>query len=529
MRTSFLHSRLFLILILLLGCGYLSPAFAELEDPFDFSFEVQKTSIQTNETIKLVVHFDIPQNYYLYADKLSLELSPNNWVEKIVYQWPEPTTHFDPFLNKNLQVYFDHLDIPIEIIFKKNIEPGTYPLSGHFKYQGCSNEVCYLPMKQALNVKMKIQAVGETTTPSSLFLLWQSLKNMDADALLQLSPWLLYFIALLAGILTCFTPCVYPVIPITMLFIGAREGHKTGHKRIALFVVGVVLMFSILGSVSAAFGLGLGFLFQSKWFVLGLAMMFLLFALGIWGIIPFELPSNVQNYLSRLGANSNRGALLTGLTIGFITSPCVGPLMGPFLVLAARSQSQWFGFSLLSAFGLGMGLFFALFALVFEKFHLRLSGSFYKSFKIILGILLLLPSLFYFVSFGQSLTINGKTTVSLKDNWYQQWDVASRMALQENKKIFIDFYANWCPPCVEMEKLTFSQEIFRKAAESWILLKIDCSIMTDECAAMTEKFKVLGLPTMLIVQIQGEEAKVLKQFNGFIAAPELVEILKRYQ
>src|SRR5262249_28160781 len=136
----------------------------------------------------------------------------------------------------------------------------------------------------------------------------------------QFSTPFLVLLVFLAGVLPDFTPCVLPLIPLTLTVIGVGEGRSwRPNFGISLFLVlGMVLTYSLLGLAAAFLGFKVGFLFQSRYFISFLVVFFVVMALGMLGVIPFELPMSLRNFLGRVGGVGYRGAFLAGLTIGFI-------------------------------------------------------------------------------------------------------------------------------------------------------------------------------------------------------------------
>src|SRR4030095_1980733 len=125
------------------------------------------------------------------------------------------------------------------------------------------------------------------------------------------------------------------------------------------------LVYSLLGFTAASLGLRLGFLFQNRFFVLFTALLFLGFALILFDLVPFHLPHRWQQLVHRVGGESPWGNFFAGATIGLIASPCVGPLIAPLLLIAAREQDRFYGFFLLFNYGMGMGVLFFLLGSIF--------------------------------------------------------------------------------------------------------------------------------------------------------------------
>jgi thiol:disulfide interchange protein len=166
----------------------------------------------------------------------------------------------------------------------------------------------------------------------------------------------------LAGFLASLTPCVYPLIPITIGVFGARAAESRG-RALALsltYVLGIGITYTVLGLLAASFGTVFGGILQNTWVLVGLAAVFVLLGLASLGAIEFALPSQLQTRLSQTGGAGYGGALSMGLVAGLIAAPCVGPIVAGILVYVAQQGSLWLGGLLLFDFAMGLGVLFVV-------------------------------------------------------------------------------------------------------------------------------------------------------------------------
>src|SRR3954464_1852578 len=195
--------------------------------------------------------------------------------------------------------------------------------------------------------------------------------------------------ALTAGLLTALTPCVYPMIPITISIFGAKTGVSRG-RALALatfYVAGIAFMFGALGTVFALLGKAFGTFLANPWVIVPLAVFFVLMGLSMFGAFELALPSGLQNRLSRVGGKGFGGAFLMGLVGGIIAAPCTGPPLAGILAYVATTRSVFLGGSLLFTYALGMGVLFfviAAFAVALPK-----SGGWMDAVKSIFGVVML--------------------------------------------------------------------------------------------------------------------------------------------
>jgi len=208
------------------------------------------------------------------------------------------------------------------------------------------------------------------------------------------------FLALLAGFLTSLSPCVYPLIPITLGIMGARtyESHLHGFLVAASYVLGMTTVYTALGALFASLGIVMGSLMQSTVVLIIFALIFLLLSCALLGVFELRLPSRLLEPLSRVGGRGFKGAFLMGLVAGVIAAPCTGPVLGAILALIAHDQNLVFGILLMSIFSLGLGLpFLALGTFSSAITHLPKSGAWMDPIKYVLGAITLGTG-FYFLA-----------------------------------------------------------------------------------------------------------------------------------
>jgi len=167
-----------------------------------------------------------------------------------------------------------------------------------------------------------------------------------------------YLLVFLAGILVSFTPCVYPLIPITAGFIGASSsGAKARGFFLSLFyVLGIALAYSGLGAFAALTGSLFGEIATSPWTYLAIGNIFLLLGLSMMDAFTLPLPGFLKSHGQGSKKRGLLGAFLIGLSSGFIIGPCTAPALGAILAYVASKQNIFFGTTLLFTFAFGMGL-----------------------------------------------------------------------------------------------------------------------------------------------------------------------------
>jgi len=436
-------------------------------------------------------------------------------------------------------------------------------------------------------------------------------------------------------LLTALTPCVYPLIPITVGLFGARKTETRGRAVLltSAYVVGMGLVFSILGVIAARTGQAFGSLLGDPRVAVGLAILLVLLASSMFGAFELSLPPGLMQRLNSVGGTGLAGAFLMGSVSGFLAAPCTGPVLAALLAFVAKTQSTALGGSLLFLYALGIGVPFFLIGV----FAMRLpkGGVWMEWVKSILGIALLALAANYLKdafwplrqslaglageigrhpsawaaglavtlgiligaihrSFGRraqefvlksvgvllvtgaivlriaaldapasgqmwsTLCLNrqqGERVLStLSDAFWVKvcmantqptlrwdtnfpdgsrrsvslFDAALDQARRERRPVMVDFSAEWCAACKELERHTYvDPTVLRQMKDArFLTVKVDGTNELDEVNQLYERYGVTGLPTVLFIDSQG---KVLEQprVTGFLGPDKFLVQLKK--
>ncbi|EGT4254008.1 protein-disulfide reductase DsbD [Citrobacter amalonaticus] len=508
-----------------------------------FAFDFQQNQHDLNLT------WQVKDGYYLYRKQISITPAQ---AEIAAVKLPAGVWHEDEFYGKS-EIYRNTLTIPVTV--NQAQSGATLTVT----YQGCADAgFCYPP--ETKTVPLSEVAASAEPKPAAPTATQQS-QPEQAPAQLPFSAlW-----ALLIGVGIAFTPCVLPMYPlISGIVLGGKQRLSTGRALLLtfLYVQGMALTYTALGLVVAAAGLQFQAALQHPYVLIGLAVVFTLLALSMFGLFTLQLPSSLQTRLTLLSnrqqGGSAGGVFVMGAIAGLICSPCTTAPLSAILLYIAQSGNLWLGGGTLYLYALGMGLPLML-VTVFGNRLLPKSGPWMAQVKTAFGfVILALPvflmeriigdtwglrlwSLLGVAFFGWAFITSLQATrswmrivqiillaaalVSVRP--LQDWafgttvtqaqahldfkPVASVEELNQvlieakGKPVMLDLYADWCVACKEFEKYTFSHPQVKQALGDTVLLQANVTANNAQDVALLKHLQVLGLPTILFFDAQGQE------------------------
>lgn len=490
---------------------------AQSTDPFQWFFDGETRQIKSGESIPLEITFSIPPKHILYKNKMELILvqDQGDEFELSPLEMPAALHQKDPITGADEDVFVGDITLRATLKPKRILPDGEKLLKLQLSYQGCSEKLCFRLIREELLLPIQMGTSISAPQEGSFFSLSNaSFKNKSLIVLL--------IITFLAGLASDLTPCVLPIIPITLAFIGIKKSethHWKNFLHTFILVLSMAASYAFLGLLAAFLGKSFGFLFQSIYFLIFSVLLYLAFALSMFGLYEMQLPLSLRNTMAKMGGEGILGAIFSGITIGFLAAPCVGPLIATLLLYVAQERNLARGFLLLFAYGLGMGSLFLVVGTFYHRLAPKIHGGVFTNWiKKTFGVLLLLP-VFYYGSIVVQHFYKPPSNLSTEDFWMTHDEEGFQKAVTENKPIFMDFFATWCVPCLEMEKTTFSQpEIQNFLKENFIPIKINCTEETPQCKRLVDKYGIIGWPTMLVLNPQGE---VIEKIVGETLPPEM--------
>ncbi|MBT3229457.1 MAG: thioredoxin fold domain-containing protein [Candidatus Marinimicrobia bacterium] len=593
MRQSF---KLFLPVILVLFSmnlwGQQSP-----QEILTAEFISSQSAAMAGETLDVALIVDIQHPWHVYApmgnDEFTIPVSPSISADGKPFKvgkwiYPEPEMISVAGVEEPAGVYGGRITIRTTLELAQDI---TDPLQieGEVYYQACDDAQCLIPA--TINFSYTLPVVDDTgqrmATHSEHFqkmVPQAAMESMSETASEEdeisglvdnYGIFLTYFIIFFGGLALNLTPCVYPLIPITISFFGGQETSKGRTFWMALaYVLGIAVTYSILGVVAALGGGLFGALLTNPFVLIGIAAILVGLSLSMFGVYEFRLPTGLMTAASQSKAGIF-GSFFMGLTLGIVAAPCVGPFVIGLLTYVAAAQSVVLGFTMFFTLAMGLGLPYLFLAMYSSKLSsLPRSGTWMIGVRVIFGLVLiamaiyfLMPLLGEYANLVMSIFLIGSGVYlimfdnsaegNLAFNRIKQaiaiilivigtwmgipepelsgegivWEhptnqVELEALLTSDAPIMIDVYADWCIPCKEMDKFTFPDREVVNLSKKFTAIKIDMTRDTGEFEKyFLKEYSIKGVPSYIFLK-NGVEHTSLRS-TGYENADDFLKRMKK--
>ena len=554
--------------------------------------------VQPGSTFQMAIVMKFAPNWHANANpagegliptEVTLPDHPDLIFGEVVY--PKAEVLEIASLGGKVPVYHDEVALGFQATLLDSAPLDQITLPFQLTYQACNDEQCLLPKTIDLDVAIKVVGMDQPIQPI----------NDAIFANLQLSPpdnpaetatsesgkfsqalskgyfWAFLFV-FVGGILTSFTPCVYPLIPITVSVFGASEsvGRLRSFLLSVTYVMGIALTYSILGVAVASTGAVFGQIMADPRVMVPVCGILIALGLSMLGVFELRVPYAVQNRLNTVGGAGFAGAFAMGTVAGIIAAPCTGPALGAVLSYVATTESVFLGFWLLLTYALGMGLLFIVIGTFSSAIAaLPRSGGWMYILENIFGVAIITVALYFLkevipplrtllqssagffaiagvfvlvgvalgkfsqrfkdlsrlvqfrkavgVSFavvGLYMFVGGLTTAESDLVWIADEAQGLEAGRREGKPVMFDFYATWCAACNELEH-TYSDPAVKSKLSKFVNVKLDFTRNSADVERLKQKYGIVGLPVVIFFDSEGNQLtdKRLEKFvepEGFL-------------
>ena len=549
----------------LLALGLAGGGFAqEILSLLQAEFSPPRVQLGVGETVQVSLLISIapgwhinsvqPDVPFLIPTELQLDAPPGVKVE---VAWPAPERVSLPLSQEPLELYQGDLEVSLTLFGEEGLAAGT--LSAVLRYQACNDEVCVPPVELQLSLPVEATGpVGEIpvtgVTPSG-----------------QLGRGLLWGIvfAFLLGLGLNLTPCVYPMVPVTVAYFAGGVGRRLLPTLglAVIYLLGIALTYSVLGVTASLGGGMLGEALRHPGVPIALAALMVLLSLSFFGVYTLRAPAGLLRRLPR-GKGGPVGAFLMGAVVGLVAAPCVGPATVALLSYVASLADPLQGFLLFFSLAMGLGLPYVGLALASGKLaRLPRSGPWTTWVERLLGLLLLGMALYLVAPLlpepglkigiavlalggGAYLFWAGKgvrgrtfqlarvavllvgiamTAISLAPRpggglaWVPYRPALLAQAEAENEPVLLYFSADWCIPCRKLAATTFrDREVLAQLDTLGVRpIKADLTWRGGEAEELRRRFSVSGVPTLVFLRGSRELGRLV----GYVSPQEFLETL----
>lgn len=487
-------------------------------NPLSISGRLIPYQVESEQIAQLEIDLNLPKEFRAYEDQFKVEILQPEGFKVSQFQMSPTFEMMDKFTKKKKNFVGEKSKLTATVEVPKSLSIGEQTLKVAVTYQACTDTFCLFPKTVESEIYFNIIDRTISTEKPGLF------QSTFQDVFKKGLVWTFIFVFIF-GFLTSFTPCVYPMIPITLAILGKEAHARTRLQTLAVsltYVAGIAFTFSSLGVFAASTGLLFGS-FMSSPYILGfICLVFFAMALSMLGVFELQAPQFIRDgILSKHLASGYLGAFVSGLLAGVIASPCVGPVLVGVLTFVAQTKDIWLGFWLLFTYALGMGLIFIALGLSTSLTqNLPKSGSWLSRIKYVFAALMMMGSIYYLDQFLIASKIRTQTFLSFdllkpsenKSSGFKldliDWQKYSTEVLEQakvqKKPVMIDFWASWCAACLEMDEKTFTNQSIQLLSKKFVMIKFDATHDSPLLTELREKYKIVGLPTFIFLDENGQ-------------------------
>ena len=499
------------------------------------------------------------------------------------FQFPEPENRKFEYTKDPVELFSGEILVRAKLRVFEDGMLRKKMIRGSLSYQACSSTSCLPPEEVPITLSLAIAPQGSRSEPRNQAIFGSETGitstgepnpgwGLNADAGL----WWTLTAFFLGGLLLNLTPCVYPLIPITVSYFGGRSGKMKGRTFVhgLVYISGLAFTNSLLGVAASMSGGMLGSALQNPATLIVIATILVALGLSFFGLWELRMPLVLTRPASKNFAGYS-GTFFMGLTLGIVAAPCLGPFILGLLAYVGQKGDPFLGFLCFFVLSIGLGLPLSVLA-VFSGGLQKLPGSgawmvwvrkalgwvlvgmagyliqplishpvakyaILASIGVAAGLHLgwiekggSAPRVFSYIRKGLGLSLIGcavffflaESRPSVSVQWVPYSPEALLWAAKERKPVVLDFYADWCTPCVEMEKKVFRDPEIVELSRYFAAIRVDLTKRHPYQDELQARYGFMGVPTIVFINGQGIEERILR-IESFLGRKEVLYRIKK--
>jgi len=495
---------------------------------------------------QLQVNFLTAKGYYLYQEAFQFRLMQGDSASQtLTATLPKAEVKFDETFQKNMPIYQHPIDVILTLPGGAALAEKGQGIQIEVDLQGCADGgICYPPTTLKFNIAapgVQVMPLPDASLPSPSAVanpnpsvgerfmdLWKERDDVNAiSRFLEETPTAYLFIAFFVlGLALAFTPCVLPMLPILSSIVFGTQGSKPIKKSraavlAAAYILGMALMYALAGVLMAALGSGAQQALQNPVVLIAFAMLLLVLAGSLFGFYGLSFPQSWHSHIDRIAGRQKGGSIFGAFVLGgistLVASPCITAPLAGVLGFIAHTGSMSLGGGLLFVMALGMGL--PLFFIAVEaRMLIPTTGKWMIGLQRVLGIMLIVLAAWIvspiFLGNSPSESASSEQARAEKQLGELKFKVIGSIeelqpffeeAKRTGKPLLLDFYADWCISCKEMEIKTFANPAVAKKMQEFILVQADVTSNSAAHQALLKRYGLFGPPGILLFNAAGEE------------------------